>query len=58
MSWLRHKVLRRLVWVTATGLVLCLGAFLVYFPGRQSPLAFTLATGIGVAGLQARVDQL
>lgn len=30
--------------------------FLIYFPGRQTPLAFTLATGIGRNGLQVRVD--
>lgn len=33
-------------------------AFLVYFPGRQSLLALTLASGIGIDGLQARVDAL
>jgi hypothetical protein len=32
--------------------------FLVYFPGRQGLLAFTLATGIGVPRLQAQVDQM
>ena len=33
-------------------------AFLIYFPGSQTPLAFTLATGIGVDGLQSQVDQM
>jgi hypothetical protein len=33
-------------------------AFLIYFPGRQTPIALTLATGIGVNSLQARVDQM
>lgn len=58
MRWLGHKVVRRLLWGTAACLALCLGAFLVYFPGRQSLLAFTLATGIGVTSLQNQVDQL
>ena len=31
---------------------------LIYFPGRQTPIAFTLATGIGVGRLQLRVDQM
>jgi len=38
--------------------VLLVVTFLLYFPGRQTPIAFTLATGIGVSGLQERVDQL
>lgn len=58
MRWLRHRIVRRLVWGTVACLALCLGAFLIYFPGRQSLLAFTLGTGIGVAGLQTQVDQL
>ncbi|MFZ5829628.1 MAG: hypothetical protein ACOY3P_06055 [Planctomycetota bacterium] len=33
-------------------------AFLIYFPGRQSTLAITLATGLGVERLQQRVDVL
>lgn len=37
-------------------LVIAIIAFLIYFPGRQSLLALTLASGIGVGGLQARVD--
>lgn len=31
---------------------------LIYFPGRQTPIAFSLATGIGVDRLQSRVDQM
>ena len=31
---------------------------LVLFPGRRLPLAFTLGTGIGRDGLQARIDDL
>ncbi len=58
MKWLRRQVVRRFVWGGAACLVLCLGVFLVYFPGRQGLLAFTLATGIGVTRLQAQVDQL
>lgn len=37
------------------GLIL---AILIVFPGRQTPMALTLATGIGVPGLQAKVDRL
>ena len=33
-------------------------AFLMVFPGRQAPMALSLATGIGTASLQARVDRL
>ena len=33
-------------------------AILIVFPGRQTPMALTLATGIGVPGLQAKVDRL
>ena len=33
-------------------------ALLVYFPGRQTPIAFTLATGIGISHLQYRIDLL
>lgn len=40
---------------TALALV---AAFLIYFPGRQGSMALTLATGIGMRGLQARVDAL
>lgn len=58
MRWLRHTVVRRLVGGTGACLALCLVAFLVCFPGRQSLLAFTLATGIGVTSLQTQVDQL
>jgi hypothetical protein len=33
-------------------------AFLIIFPGRQTPIAFSLATGIGISGLQNRVDEV
>ena len=33
-------------------------AFVIYFPGRQTPIAFKLATGIGISNLQERVDQM
>ncbi len=39
-------------------LVLSVLAVLVYFPGRQSILAFKLATGVGVTSLQTRINQL
>jgi hypothetical protein len=52
----KQKNPRRLVKILlaiAGGLVV---AFMIYFPGCQTPIAFTLATGIGVSSLQARVD--
>ncbi|GEM_PF-968023 len=33
-------------------------AILIIFPGRQTPMALTLATGIGISGLQTTVDRL
>jgi hypothetical protein len=39
-------------------LAVLVAAFLIIFPGRQTPIAFSLATGIGISGLQNRVDQL
>jgi len=44
--------------VAAGLLVIVTIAFLAYFPGRQSLLALTLASGIGIGGLQARVDAM
>ncbi|MCX7010559.1 MAG: hypothetical protein NTY53_25500 [Kiritimatiellaeota bacterium] len=49
---------RRLLKSLLRVLFLLLVVFLVYFPVRQTPIAFTLATGIGVSWLQARVDEL
>ena len=54
----QKKCVKQLLVLAATSLVVLLVALLVYFPGRQTPMAFTLATGIGVATLQTRVDAL
>jgi hypothetical protein len=43
----------------AAGLpIVAIVAFLLYFPGRQSLLALTLASGLGMDSLQAHVDAL
>jgi hypothetical protein len=44
--------------ILGAGIVLFLVAFLVAFPGRQAPMAVTLGTGVGIPGVQARVDAL
>jgi len=54
----RRKILKRCAAVAAGLLIIATTAFLVYFPGRQSALAITLATGLGVRSVQARVDAL
>jgi hypothetical protein len=54
----KWKAPRRCAAVAAGLLVIVAIAFLVYFPGHQSLLALTLASGIGVGRLQARVDAL
>lgn len=54
----RHKRLRRLLLVLAVEGGILLIVLLIYFPGRQTPMALTLATGLGVSRLQARVDRL
>jgi hypothetical protein len=54
----KHPVLRKLLWATGLGMLCCLTGVLIWFPGRQSLLALTLATGIGVGGLQRQVDQV
>jgi hypothetical protein len=53
----RRRLRRFLVGLAMAALVLFV-SFLAYFPGQQTPIALTLATGIGVPGLQARVGQL
>jgi len=53
-----HRFFRRILWATGASLAFCLGAFLIYFPGRQSLLAVTLATGLGVTSLQMQVEQV
>jgi len=55
---LNRKILRRVLAVIVVDVVVLAVPFLIYFPGRQTPIAFTLVTGIGVSGLQARVDRL
>ncbi len=54
----RRKALRRYAAVAAGLPVIATVAFLIYFPGRQSLLALTLASGIGIGGLQTRVDAM
>lgn len=54
----QRKKLRKVVRILAGIAVGLVAAFLLYFPGRQAPMAFTLATGIGVDSLQARVDRM
>lgn len=54
----KRKMLRRCAAVAVGVLVIAWVAFLVYFPGRQSLLAMTLASGIGITSMQARVDAL
>ena len=39
-------------------LLILVGAYVIYFPGRQSSMAFSLATGIGIPGIQSRVKEL
>jgi hypothetical protein len=56
----KPKRRKRRLFLKIAGIVLpaLVVAFLVYFPGAQGPIALTLATGIGVSGLQERVDAL
>jgi hypothetical protein len=49
---------RRWVRWFAVGTLLVVGALLFLFPGRRFAYAFTLATGIGTARLQQRIDAL
>jgi hypothetical protein len=44
--------------VAVGSLIVAIITFLIYFPGRQSLLALTLVSGMGIDGLQARVDAL
>ena len=48
------RSIKILLWLSLFFLI----AFLIYFPGSQTPIAFTLATGFGVDSLQSRVDQM
>ncbi len=58
----KHSVLYRLIRgfliLVGSFVALIIIAFLIYFPGRQATMALTLATGIGVQGLQERVDEM
>jgi len=54
----KRKRLRRFARILLGIVAFMVVAFLIYFPGQQTPIAFTLATGIGVKGLQVRVDQM
>jgi hypothetical protein len=54
----KRKALRRYAVVAAGLFFIAIVAFLIYFPGRQSLLAATLASGLGIGDLQARVDAL
>ena len=54
----KHPIIRKLLWLIGSFLALCLAAFLIYFPGGQTIIALTLATGIGVSSLQAHIDRL
>ncbi len=49
---------KRIVIACLTLFLILTAAYLIYFPGQQAVLAFTLATGFGVHGLQERVDAL
>ena len=49
---------RRVLAVLTVVVAVLAAALLIHFPGRQTPIALTLATGIGIPGLQARVDRL
>jgi hypothetical protein len=54
----RRKTMGRCAALSAGVLLIATIAFLAHFPGRQSLLAITLASGLGLDGLQARVDDL
>jgi hypothetical protein len=54
----KRKRLRRLLLCGTVATASVVIAFLIYFPGRQTPIALTLATGIGIERLQTRVDEL
>lgn len=54
----RKRLLLRALAVFAGVFFVAAAAFFVYFPGQQAPMALTLATGIGLPGLQAHIDAL
>ncbi len=53
-----RKWLKRISLTCLVLIVFLVIAYLIYFPGQQSKLAFILATGVGVHDLQAQVDAL
>lgn len=53
-----NKLLGRALKIAGGLVAVLVVGLLIYFPGRQTIMAFTLATGIGVSGLQERVDLL
>ena len=53
-----RKWIKRLAIALLVLSVISLIAFLIYFPGQQASIAFSLATGLGIPGLQERVDTL
>ena len=54
----KRRTLIRVLRVLAAALAVITIAFLIYFPGRQTPMACSLGTGIGAHRLQERVDAL
>ena len=54
----KRRKLRLVAKILMGALAALVAAFLIIFPGRQTPIAFSLATGIGISGLQNRVDDL
>ena len=54
----KRKKLRLAAKILLGAIAVLVAAFLIIFPGRQTPIAFSLATGIGISGLQSRVDAL
>jgi hypothetical protein len=53
-----RRIFRRLLAGLSVLAVVLIVSYLIYFPGRQGRLAFVLATGLGVSGLQEQVDRL
>lgn len=54
----KRKLLRRCLIASSLLIIGAAIAILLHFPGQQGRLAFTLATGLGMPGLQSRVDTL
>jgi hypothetical protein len=56
--FIQRKWVKRFLRLLGVSFVALLIGWLVYFPGRQTLMAFTLATGIGIHSLQSSVDAL